>query len=155
VGNPNFARRCRSWWRGVECDLLNDDGVFIAKGQVIAYDPMEVVLDDWFGEDHVGLCIMYCLGIVSMVMTIWKWPLSWTILDGYFLQKHLVKYNEDIVPNADEVGVVSVRKKQYTFHKRKWGSSDSEGATSKMDKVLSKEFVKNVNFFTCYGMNCS
>jgi hypothetical protein len=37
---------------------------------MIACDPMEVVLDDQFGEDHVGLCILYCPGIVSMVMTI-------------------------------------------------------------------------------------
>ncbi len=65
-----------------------------------------------------------------------------------------MKYNEGIVPNVDEVGVVSVRKKQYIFHKRKQGSCDSKGATSKMDKVLSKGFVKNVNFLTCYGINC-
>jgi hypothetical protein len=46
MGNPNFARRCRFQWRGVECDLLDDDGFFIVKGQVIAYDLMEVVFND-------------------------------------------------------------------------------------------------------------
>ncbi len=46
AGNPNFARRCRFQWRGVECDLLDDDGVFIMKGQVIAYDLMEPVFND-------------------------------------------------------------------------------------------------------------
>jgi hypothetical protein len=30
-----------------------------------------------------------------------------------------VKYNEGIVPDVDEVGVVSARKKQYIFHKKK------------------------------------
>ncbi len=119
VGNPNFARRCRFQWRGVEFDMLDDDGIFIVKGQVIVYDPMEAILNDKLGEDHVGLCIMYCLVIVSTVMMISKWPLSRTIIDGYFLQKHLVKSSEVIVLDIDEMGVIGVRKKQYTFHKRK------------------------------------
>jgi hypothetical protein len=72
VGNLNITRRCRSQWRGVECDLLDDDGIFIAKRQVIAFNPMKVVFDDRIGEDHVGLCIFYCFGIVSTIMTIWK-----------------------------------------------------------------------------------
>jgi hypothetical protein len=30
AGNLNVSRRCRFQWKGVECDILNDDGVFIA-----------------------------------------------------------------------------------------------------------------------------
>ncbi len=56
--------------------MLDDDGVFIVKGLVIAYDLMEAILNDQLGEDHVGLCILYCPGIVSTVMMIQKWPLS-------------------------------------------------------------------------------
>jgi len=52
-------------------------------------------------------------------MMIWKWPLFQTILDGCSLRKHLVKYSEGVVPNVDEVGVIGVRKNQYTFHKKK------------------------------------
>jgi hypothetical protein len=52
-------------------------------------------------------------------MMISKWPLFQTIINGYFLQEHLVKYSEDVVLDIDEVGVIGVRKKQYTFHKRK------------------------------------
>jgi hypothetical protein len=62
---------------------------------------------------------MYYPSIVSTVMMISKWPLSRTIIDGYSLRKHLVKYNEGVVLDFDEVGVIGVRKKQYTFHKRK------------------------------------
>jgi hypothetical protein len=47
---------------------------------------MELVFDDWLGEDDVGLRIFYCLGIVLAIMTIWKWPLSQTILNGYTLR---------------------------------------------------------------------
>jgi hypothetical protein len=86
VCNPNIVGRCRFQWRRVECDLLDDYGVFIAKGRVIACDPMDTVLDDQLAEDHVGLCIMCCPSIVSVVMTIWKWPLTGTILDGYSLR---------------------------------------------------------------------
>jgi hypothetical protein len=75
ASNSNIAGRCRSQWRGIECDLLDDDGLFIAKGRVIACDPMEVIFYDQLGEDHVGLCILYCFNIVSTVMMIWKWSL--------------------------------------------------------------------------------
>ncbi len=83
--NPNIVGRYRFQWSGVECDLLDDDGVLIAKGQLIACDPMDTILDDQLGEDHVGLCIMCCLSIISAVMTIWRWPYAQTILDGYSL----------------------------------------------------------------------
>jgi hypothetical protein len=87
-------------------------------------------------------------------MMIWKWPLSQIILDACSLRKHLVKYSEGVVPNVDEVGVIGVRKNQYTFHKKKRGSCDFKGATSRINKVLLEEFVQNVSTLTCYGMNC-
>jgi hypothetical protein len=74
--NSNIMGRCQFEWQGVECDLVNDVGVFLAKGCVVACNPQEVVLDDRLGEDHVGLCILYCLTTMSTVMTIWKWPLA-------------------------------------------------------------------------------
>jgi hypothetical protein len=50
--NSNIARKFRSkWWR-VECDLINNDGVFIAKDWVVACDPLEEVAigsnDSWW-----------------------------------------------------------------------------------------------------------
>jgi hypothetical protein len=67
--NSNIARRCRSEWQGVECDLVDNGGVFIAKGQVVTCDPQETVIDDQFKEDHVRLCILYLLAIVLTMMT--------------------------------------------------------------------------------------
>ncbi len=84
--NSNIARRCRFEWQGVECDLVNNGGVFIAKKWVVACDPHETIFDDELGEDH----ILYCPKIVSMVMTIWKWMLVQMILDGYSLKEHLI-----------------------------------------------------------------
>jgi hypothetical protein len=106
--------RCRFQWRRVECDLLDDYGVFIGKGRVIACDSMDAVLDDQLAED-VGVCIMCCLSIVSVVMTIWKWPLARTIFDGYFLRKHLVKYSEGLVVDDDEVRIIGVKKNNILF----------------------------------------
>jgi hypothetical protein len=77
------------------------------------------VLDDKLGEDHVGLCIFYCPSIVSTITTIWKWPLSLIIFYGYSLQWHLVMHNEGHVLDANEMGIVGVKKKQYIFDKRK------------------------------------
>ncbi len=68
------GKRQYEWW-GVECDLVDDGGVFITKGWVVACDPYEAILDDRLREDHVGPCILYYLSIVLTVMTIWKWSL--------------------------------------------------------------------------------
>ncbi len=53
------------------------------------------------------------------MMTIWKWLLVQIILDGYPLIEHLISYNETHISDVDDVGVVSVKKKQYSFHKKK------------------------------------
>jgi hypothetical protein len=85
--NSNILANCRCLWQGAECDLVNDVKVFIVSECVITCDPRKVVFDDQFGEDHVGLNILYCLNNVSVVMIIWKWSLSQTILDGYHKTK--------------------------------------------------------------------
>ncbi len=51
-------------------------------------------------------------------MMILKWPLSQTIIDGYSLRKHLVKYSECFVLDINEVGVIGVRKKKKLFIRR-------------------------------------
>jgi hypothetical protein len=45
--------------------------------------------------------------------------LAQTILDGYPLIKHLISFNETHIPNVDDGGAVSVKKKKYFFHKKK------------------------------------
>ncbi len=35
----NIARRCQFEWWGAKCDLVDDGGIFIAKGQVVTCDP--------------------------------------------------------------------------------------------------------------------
>jgi hypothetical protein len=103
----------------VECELVDDVGLFVTSGHVIACDLREAVLDNQFGEDHVGVSILYCPNNISVVMTIWKWLLAQTIVDGYSLRQLLVSYNESKIPIVDEKGEIGVRKKQYTFQKRK------------------------------------
>ncbi len=41
-----MVKRHRFEWQGVECDTRNDNGVFIAKGWVVACDPQEVIFYD-------------------------------------------------------------------------------------------------------------
>ncbi len=69
--NSNIMGKHQFKCRGVECDLVDDVGVFLAKGHAVACDLEEIVLDD-----HVGLCILYCLVVMSIMMTIWKWLLA-------------------------------------------------------------------------------
>ncbi len=44
--NSNIMGRCKFEWRGAKCDLIDNGGVFIVKGWVVACNPHEVVLDD-------------------------------------------------------------------------------------------------------------
>lgn len=72
--NVPSLRHCS--WRGIEHDVINDEGVFVDKGWVFVCDPKEAMLDDDLGEDHVELFILYCHDDISTIMNSWKWPLS-------------------------------------------------------------------------------
>jgi len=89
--------------------------VFISSGCVITCDPKETILDNQLGKNHVGLSILYCQSNVSAIMTIWKWPLSYTILDGYILRELFISNNETHIPIVDNEGEIGVKKKQDTF----------------------------------------
>jgi hypothetical protein len=102
---------------------------------VAACDPQEVILDNQLGEDHVGLCILYCPRTMSIVMTIWKWSLVQTILDKYPLRKHLITFNETHILDDDDVGTVGVKEKNY-FHKKKQNDVDFEGSISKIEEQI-------------------
>jgi hypothetical protein len=54
---------------------VDDVGLFVASGYVIAYDPRKTNFENKLGEDHVGMNILYYSNNISMVMTIWKWSL--------------------------------------------------------------------------------
>jgi hypothetical protein len=149
--NSDRVGNCQFEWQGIKCDLVK---VFLAKGRVVTCDPHEVVLDDQLGEEHVGLCILYCPVIMSKVMTIWKWLLVQIILDGYPFIKHLISFNETHIPYVHDVGVVGVKKKKYSFHKRKRNIADFEGSIFKIEKMLSKESVRNVGAAESCAMNC-
>jgi len=128
--NSNTLGRHQFKWRGAKCDFVNNGRVFIAKG------PSEIVLNDWLGEDHVGLCILYCPVIMSIVMTLMKWLLGQTILDGYPFKEYFITFNETHILDVDDVGVVGVKKKK-SFHKRKRNVANFEGSISKIGKVLN------------------
>jgi hypothetical protein len=52
------------------------------------------------------------------------------------------------------VGIVGVKKKKYSFHKRKQNTIDYEGSVFTIDKVLLKESMHNVHVALCCNMNC-
>ncbi len=88
---------------------MDDIGLFV--GCVIACDPREAIFDNQFGEDHVEVSILYCSNNILVVMTIWKWSLAQTIVDGYSFRQLLISYNETSIPIVDEEGEIGVRKK--------------------------------------------
>jgi hypothetical protein len=79
---------------------------------VVACDPHEIIFNDWLGEDHVGLCILYSLIILAMT-TIWKWLLDQIIFYGYPFKKHFITFNETHISNVDDVGAVGVKKTKF------------------------------------------
>jgi hypothetical protein len=60
----------------VECELVDDVGLFVISGRVITSDPREAIIDNQLGEDHVNVSILYCPNNISIVMKIWNWPLT-------------------------------------------------------------------------------
>jgi len=52
------------------------------------------------------------------------------------------------------VGVVGVKKKKCSFHKKKQSLTNSNGSISKIEKMLSKESMRNVGAAKCCAMNC-
>ncbi len=76
ASSPNLKDMCqrevsligRSNWCRKECDILNLESVFLAKGHVMATDSKETIMDNIFGHDHVGLTILYCPGDISVEM---------------------------------------------------------------------------------------
>jgi len=48
-------------------------------------------------------------------MTIWKWSLVQTTVDGYSLKQLFVSYDESNILIVDDKGEIGVRKKKYSF----------------------------------------
>lgn len=90
---------------------MDDVGLFVAKGHVITCYQWDAIIDNQFGEYHVGLCILYFLNNISAIMTIWKWSLLQTILDGYPLKEIFISYNESNISDVDQEKIVGVKKK--------------------------------------------
>ncbi len=103
------------------------------------------------GEDHVGVNILSCLNNISIVMLIWKWPFFQTILDRYSLNEIFKPKDKSHILDIDEKEAIGVKKKQYTFHKKKQKACYFEGSISKIENV--KELVRNVNATSYYLMN--
>jgi hypothetical protein len=54
------------------------------------------------------MSILYFPNNVSIVVTIWKWMLAQSTVDGYSLRQLLVTYNECNIPTIDEEGEIGV-----------------------------------------------
>jgi hypothetical protein len=64
-----------------------------------------------FGHDHVGLTILYYPRDILAVMTIWKWSLTHTTMEGFSLKELLLSYDESYVPKVDVKGMIGVKRK--------------------------------------------
>jgi hypothetical protein len=90
---------------------LNHVGEIIVERRIVTYDPREPILDDNLGETNVRVIIFNYLKDQSHIMSIWRWPLSQTILKGHSLSSLLATYDKHHVSEEDEKGVVGVKKK--------------------------------------------
>jgi hypothetical protein len=145
--------RCYGW-QGKECGLQDYDGTFVVKGHVMASDLKEVILDDITGEGHIHLTIFYCPRDISTIMTIWKWQLIQTILNDTSLHAFLCSYDKSYVPKVDDEGEIGVKKKNYTFNKRKKKENETKHPIPKMKKILSDKTCRGVKAKSCCSLNC-
>jgi hypothetical protein len=75
-GMKFFPYMKRMEWCGRKRELVNHVGKNIVEGRIVTCDPKEPILDDDIGETDVGVTILNCLKDKSLIMSIWKWPLS-------------------------------------------------------------------------------
>jgi hypothetical protein len=136
-------------WHGKECDLLDDEDVFLMKGCVMIFDPREAILDDILRHDHVGLTIFYLHGNISTIMTIWKWSLIQTTMEGFLLKVFLLSYDENYVLKVDVEGMISVKKNKYSFNKRKQKEIMSVNFVSRIEKVLNNKSCHGIGAAMC------
>ncbi len=81
------------------------------KGHVMVFDMREAILDNILGHDHVDLTILYYFRNISVVLTIWKWPLCQTTVAGFLLKILLFSYDESYVLEVDVEGMIDLKKK--------------------------------------------
>jgi len=85
----------------------------------MAFDSKEVILGNILGETHIGLAILYCPKNIYVVMTIWKWLIIQTILNGTSLHALLYSYDRSYVFEVDEERAIGVKKKKRHSTKEK------------------------------------
>jgi hypothetical protein len=113
--------------------------------------PREAILEDILGDDHVGLTILYCPRKSLTIMTIWKWLLVQTTMDGFSLKELLISYDETYMPKKDIARIIGIKKKN--FNKRKWKEIMSLNFVSRIEKLLNKESCRGVEATMC-SLNC-
>ncbi len=68
---------------------------------------------------------------------------------GSIFPKIVISYNESHVPIVDEEGEIRVKKKQYTFQRKKWKVCHFESSILGIEKLLFEKFVCNVSVVLC------
>jgi hypothetical protein len=76
------------------------------------FDPKEAIMDDILENDHVNLTIFYYIGDISAVMTIWKWLVAQTTMEGLLQKELLLSCDESYIPKVDVKGMISVKNKK-------------------------------------------
>jgi hypothetical protein len=74
-------------------------------------------------------------------MSVQGWPLSQMIFHGHSLKALLKSCDDNHIFDVNVEGTIGVKKKQYTFHKRKKKALDVNVPMSKVDKLLSKKSI--------------
>jgi len=161
ASSPNLKDMCQKEalpighnnWHGKEYDLLDDEGVFLMKGCVTVSDPRESILDDILGHDHDGLTIFYLHGDILAIMTIWKWSLIQTTMEGFLLKEFLLSYDENYVLKVDVEGMIGVKKNKYSFNKRKQKEIVFVNFVLRIEKVLNDKSCHGIGATMCCSLD--
>lgn len=73
--------RHKECWVGLECELLNMDGVVVVDGRLQVCETDEPMDEDVLGHDHVGVLTLKSYELLKFhVMTLDRHPLQFTKL---------------------------------------------------------------------------
>jgi hypothetical protein len=70
------------------------------------------------------------------------------------VEKNKISSCDNHIYDVDAREKLVFKKKQYTFHKKKWKALYFDVSMSRMDKLLSEESICNVGSVVCCSFDC-
>ena len=150
IPDEGNANPDRPYWRGKNCDLLNNDMSFFGRAKIVVCLPDEALDEENLGDTDAGVLF---LSERNLQMTSFWWPLIQVCLEGGRLLSEIVTWcPEHAESTGDDSRLEGLPKNPYRHVKRQKLSTPVE---SKLRRKSSDMEVQKVSSLRCYKYRCT